>query len=146
MHLRKLFSLVFLVFMAPVHLICTNSSFSVNLPTIPLHFLSVQSLHWAHQMEFLPTHFLHIKQVHLLEMGRVLPDLLLTGTLIFAKLILRLFDSRFCFHTRNLFSNFINSAIAVRSSAYHRHHGLPVLNPSIMVWRVMIMTRTGLRA
>uniref|UniRef100_A0A0L8I585 Uncharacterized protein n=1 Tax=Octopus bimaculoides TaxID=37653 RepID=A0A0L8I585_OCTBM len=106
------------VFIVPVHLSHTKTIFPVNLLLILLHLLCVHSLHRVHHMAFLPMPFLQIEQGHLPEVGCDLTAFLLTKTLVFARLTLRPFDSRLCFHTLNFVSSFGSDlAIRVRSSA-----------------------------
>uniref|UniRef100_A0A0L8H8G3 Uncharacterized protein n=1 Tax=Octopus bimaculoides TaxID=37653 RepID=A0A0L8H8G3_OCTBM len=89
----------FLVFIVSVHLPHTKAIFHVNLPLILLHLLCVHSLHQVHLMQFLPIPFLQIEQGHQLEGICNLYAFLLTKTLVFARLTLRPFDFRPCFHT-----------------------------------------------
>uniref|UniRef100_A0A0L8FIE2 Uncharacterized protein n=1 Tax=Octopus bimaculoides TaxID=37653 RepID=A0A0L8FIE2_OCTBM len=57
-----------LVLTVPAHLPHIKATLSVNLPAIPLHLLSIHSLHLVQQIELHPTPLLHSdRAIYLME-------------------------------------------------------------------------------
>lgn len=116
-----------------MHLPCTKTTFSINVPVIsPLvHLYLALDTQYAISAYAFPTYG---KEGHLLEMDWVLTVVLLTRTLVIAKLILKSFIFKFLFHSWNEYFFLILLKIqlwGLSSSAYT----IVVLNSSAMVNR-----------